>query len=176
MMINIFHIKKIFLTLTLFFLAGSAKSDEIKFTSTKSSDCKLIYSDGNSTEQICPAPNGWSVKITDTGSVSWYEFYNKMYILNTLEQIVNISDLGLFPNVTNGRIEWHITNKNTINGIIFRMTAQNEQNILTSRLFVLKITNDQFSYCGWAKSNAEARLLLKKTSNCRSLDATNRKK
>jgi hypothetical protein len=137
--------------------------DSIFFTSVNK-ECRLIEHDENFSEQKCPAPNGWDVKVLDNGALVWLIFTNAKNTLNTMNLL---NDEGLmFGQISQGKIEWHTTDRK-VSGIIFRVSGlmADNNNARTSRLLVFKVMEQgEFHYCGWSKSNEEARKHLRNCS------------
>jgi hypothetical protein len=167
MTMTLFIQRTIFATLMLFSLSSLGSADKIIYTKTDNLSCKISYSDENSSEQICPAPAGWKIKIIDSGALTWHELRNERHKFNTLNSIISIKDFETFPHIAGDKIEWHILN-NKVTGVIFRMSAFKVENTFPqpSALFIFKPNGNSLRFCGKAKTNTEARKILRNAKNC----------
>ena len=130
----------------------------------------------------CPAPKGWRIfKVYDHGSErSWLNIANKYSVWSTADQVrINPKYFfGYFPNIDySPRVEWRVSNNNSIVALIFRVAVTDPNpkpnsarvDSWLSRLYVIGLRGDKPRFCGTATTNAEAREIADKASNCSEL-------
>lgn len=163
------------LLLTLCACTPANSSDESLYTSVKEGDCRKLTtataqffeSRGLSAEE-CDAPKGWRLFVVSSEERSWLELARDASLWSTEEQVVHKNAFGHFPNIGAEKVEWRLTSTRTPAALIFRIGAQNPQNIdkTLTRLFVLALKDSAPYFCGVAKTNEDARSMAENTVAC----------
>lgn len=112
----------------------------------------------------CPGPPGHALYIFDDGTRSWYALEREGEVHSLKNDIIQDFRYGQFPNVpTSGVVEWRTTDGESIAGLIFRISYQEQLEsglAPASVLFVYNLQDDMPHFVGSVESNDEARRLL----------------
>jgi hypothetical protein len=150
------------------------------YTSVRRQDCRApspevrrLYAARQLGVQACPAPRGYRLFVVASDANTWIDLQRDSTTWSSEEAIVYQSPIGLFPSAgVGGRVEWRRTADGRITALIFRVTAQREDNAdaSTSRLFVARIERDRACVIGRVNTNDEARALADGPQSCTAPD------
>ena len=162
-----------FLLLATSSLAGDTALSS-RYTSIKESDCTKtiskplsVYFDERGTSAVkCPSLKNWQPYLVSTNERSWIELGYGQSIWTTEGKVVYES-IGDFPNIGADKIEWRLTKSGEPTAMIFRITAQDPNNVgHISRLYVISLTEHRPCFCGVAKTNEKARIVADNPDAC----------
>lgn len=148
-----------------------------KFTSIESKNCSKLpkqidtyFEKHGLYGDECKAPKGWRLFIVVGGDRSWVDIAHSNSLWTTEQEVMYKNDnfFGYFPNITSKQVEWRINKNGIPSALIFRITAQNPEQVGTneSRLFVVSLKDGIPQFCGTAKTNEEARSIADNTASC----------
>jgi hypothetical protein len=119
--------------------------------------------------QECPAPPGWQLLFIASDANSWLEVRRDDFRWSAEDPVVYDQPIGLFPNVGGASVvEWRQDDQGRPHALIFRVAAQDPDDPAdrVSRLFVVRIAQDDACLIGSVATNEAARALADSSALC----------
>jgi hypothetical protein len=155
---------------------GTARAADSTYTSIRSEDCTAppaaVAKDFAARDlgvEECPAPEGWRLLFVASDANSWIELRRDGLAWSAEQAVVYENPIGLFPNIGDAPVvEWRLDAGGRPTALIFRVTAQdpNDVEAAVSRLFVVRLEEDQACLLGRAATNDAARTLADSPQGC----------
>jgi hypothetical protein len=157
-------------------LGLAAEAADSVYTSIRTADCGAAPSDiqrefaaKDLGVQECPAPADWHLLFVASDANSWLELRRDDFRWSAEDAIVYERPIGLAPNVGGASVvEWRGDDQGRPHALIFRVVAQDPSNpaARVSRLFVVRIGQDNACVIGQARTNEAARALADGAVSC----------
>lgn len=164
------------LTFLAIFMAFPLYAKEaVIYSSLKEADCRqpdpsvlALFEQRGVTAQQCPGVAGVLVFAVSSDANSWVEFGFGRSIWSSENSIVYQEPVRSFPNLSGGKMEWHIAPNGQPEAVIFRISSQNQRTLKNSvsELVAFRFGKDAIYYCGAETTNLKARALLAKKEAC----------
>jgi hypothetical protein len=153
-----------------------AEAADSVYTSVRPADCAAAPPDVQREfaardlgVQACPAPPGWQLLFIASDANSWLEVRRDDFRWSGEDPVVYDQPIGLFPNVGGASVvEWRQDDQGRPHALVFRVVAQDPGNpaARASRLFVVRIGQDDACLIGRVTTNEAARTLADGSATC----------
>jgi hypothetical protein len=157
-------------------LGLAAQAADSVYTSIRPADCRAAppelqreFAAKDLGVQTCPAPPGWQLLFIASDANSWLEVRRDDFRWSAEDPVVYDQPIGLFPNVDGAAVvEWRQDDQGRPHALIFRAVAQDPDDpaARVSRLFVVRIAQDNACLIGRVTTNEAARALADGSAMC----------
>jgi hypothetical protein len=154
----------------------AAQAMDSAYTSLEEKSCKMLESSADNPQaeidyftMSCAGRDGYEVKVSGGDSRSWLVLLKSGQPVYDSMNDINANVKGQFPNITGKVLEWRYDNKKSLQGLIVRVNAQDENKPekSISELFVFRHNNGSFCYLGTHKTNEGARKIVDSKASCK---------
>jgi hypothetical protein len=118
----------------------------------------------------CPAVENWSLFVVYSEALSWVEIARDQRLWSTQNQVAIQSQLGRDPHVSSDGVRW-LPGQGAVHTLMFNMEAQedptpNGPGKRVTRYAIVKLEGSEPVFCGFAKSEEEAKKLADNRETC----------